>query len=94
MFHSQLSSANQIKKREKENPDQIYNVPVKPHEFHGGKMAGVEIPALHTEENPGNRPHPDQNVDSVQAGHHEIEREEKGGIGRLKFRVRKKLTRV
>lgn len=90
MFHK---SPHQIKERKEKDPDQVDDVPENSDAFHGSEIVRFEIAAKMTVQNPTDQGHPDQNVSSVQAGHHKVEAEVHRQIRVHRFRVVEEVAR-
>src|SRR5262249_4456202 len=83
-------------KREQVNPDQIDQVPVEADQIDRCVILIRKFTAIGADGDPGEQEDSDENVESVQAGHHEIEREESpvavayvsGGIANCVGRLR------
>src|SRR5205823_4940413 len=78
--------ADQVEQREEEDPDDIYKVPIEAHDFDGRVMIGSidSLTCLLYEKQ--QETGPNHHVQRVQAGHEEVEREEKlntRGVGGL-----------
>src|SRR4051812_7938979 len=64
---------NQIKEREKENPNQIDQRPVQSDHLDGREIGTGETDLRRTDQRENHQTHSDKNVQSVQTGHDEIQ---------------------
>src|SRR5438445_5523369 len=64
---------DQIKEREKENPDQVDQGPVQGHHFDGGEIGTGKFDLEGTDQGEGHQAHADEDVKPMQTRHHEIE---------------------
>src|SRR5258706_10825204 len=69
-------SADQIEQREQEDPDQVDEVPVQPHEVDRREVLRAEMPLDRADQDPRDRPHAGEHVQPVQPGHQEVDPEE------------------
>src|SRR2546425_9799076 len=67
---------NQIEQRKQINPDYVYEVPVQASHLDGSVVVGGEASFPGGGQKPEEDSHTDDHVQRMQAGHHEIEREE------------------
>src|SRR5262249_16569580 len=70
-------AVNQIEQRKQENPDNIYEVPVKTDIFDRRVVVLVETPLARFEDEIEQEPGTDDHVKRVQTGHTEVKREVK-----------------
>src|SRR5215470_4245222 len=70
------SSSNQVEEGEEIDPDEVDEVPVEADALDGGVVAARELTPERAHQDPADEPHADDDVDAVDAGHHEVAGEE------------------
>lgn len=66
---------HQIQKREKEDPDQVDDMPEDTDTFDWNPVLRMEVAANRADQQPSDQTHSDQNVQTMQTCHREIETE-------------------
>src|SRR5690348_15026834 len=74
MRHSKVW--NQVQEREEENPDDVDEMPVQPHYFHGAVIRGAELSLLRSPDDPAQETDADDHVQCMQSCHSPIEHHE------------------
>src|SRR5271157_3198704 len=71
---------NQIEQGKQVDPNDVYEVPVQAAHFYGRVVFGSEATFPRGRQQPGKNADPDDHVQRVQPGHHEIKREKNLGV--------------
>src|ERR1700733_1201100 len=74
---------DQVEQGEQVDPDDVYEVPVESTDFDGRVIFGRETAFPRRVQEPGKKTEADNHVQSVQAGHDEIEREKDFSVARI-----------
>src|SRR5712672_1515232 len=92
MTTSSAVSADEIEQREKEDPDDVDEVPIEADAFDIVVVVRAEPPLVTLSDEPDEQPHADDHVHGVKARHAEIEQEEQLGVS-LDVRWRRRRER-
>src|SRR5438874_3282965 len=83
-FLSMQMSPDQVQEWKQEYPDDIHEVPVQAADLDRAVVLGGDDPAEGPPQHHGHHSQPDDHVERVEAGHHEIEREEDLCVARVR----------
>src|SRR4051812_3147941 len=91
--HEFIWLPNQIKQWEEIDPDDIDQVPVEPDDIHRSVVIARKIAAFRSMTNPEQNADADCNVNTVQAGHHEVKTKKYELVAGRILRIREEAAR-